>query len=75
MRRVNDELKEISVLQLNPLITWVTLWEQKTLMLSSFSSRRLILLYILYIFLIQIHFLIPTMLGHKIKKPSTCCQC
>lgn len=50
MRRVNDEPKEISVLLLNPLITWATPWEQKTLMLSSFSSRWLIILYIFIYF-------------------------
>lgn len=50
MRRVNDELKGISVLLLNPLITWVALWEWKILMLSSFSSRRLVLLYIFIYF-------------------------
>jgi len=27
MRRANDEFREISVLLLNHLITWVTLWE------------------------------------------------
>lgn len=78
MRRVNDELKEISVLLLNPLITWVITVGVKNSNAIIIFFQVVNSLYIFMYFSVCMHtdtFSHSNNAGTWNKKPSTFCQC